>query len=109
MFNTANMLIASGVLGFALYATSFALVQLNRMDGNGRAYTVLNLAAAAFTLVSVLQQFNLSALLTQTTWIAVSLLGLGRRVVTRRQAGRRSQLTTDSFATHRSIPAPPVP
>lgn len=108
MFNTANMLIASGILGFALYAISFALVQTDRLDGNGTTYTVMNLAAAAFTLISVVEQFNLSALLTQTTWIAVSILGLSRRVVTHRQAGRRSQPTTDSLVTHKSTPAPPV-
>ena len=108
MFNTANMLIASGILGFALYAVSFALVQADRLDGNGKTYTVMNLAAAALTLVSVVEQFNLSALLTQTTWIAVSFVGLVRRVSTRRQRSESSQPTVDSLVTHKSMPAPPV-
>ncbi len=78
------MLIASGILGFALYASSFALVQTGRLDGNGTIYTLMNLGAASFTLISLLEQFSLSAMLTSTAWIAVSTLGLIRRAKNRR-------------------------
>lgn len=74
-----SLLVAAGVAGFGLYAAAFASVQIGKLDGNGVAYTIANVAAAALVLVSMVEQFNLGSLLTQVTWIAVGLVGLFRR------------------------------
>ncbi len=81
LLNSMSLLVFAGLLGFATYAVSFALVQLGRMDGNGLAYTLCNIAAASLVLVSMFDQFNLGSLLTQLTWIGVGIVGVGRRLL----------------------------
>lgn len=72
--------VLAGVAGFCFYAGSFGLVQLGRLDGNGVGYTSLNTIGASLVLVSMLDQFSLSALLTSVTWIGIGLFGLARRL-----------------------------
>lgn len=79
--SSMDVLVVAGVAGFLLYAASFGLVQLGRLDGNGLTYTVSNIVAAALVLVSMFEQFNLGSLLTQITWIGIGLAGLARRRV----------------------------
>lgn len=74
-----SVLVAAGVAGFGLYAGAFASVQIGRLDGNGLAYTICNVAAAALVLISMIEQFNLGSLLTQVTWIAAGIVGIVRR------------------------------
>ncbi len=74
-----SLFVLAGVAGFCCYALSFALVQLQRLDGNGSTYTAFNVLAAALVLVSMQDQFNLGSMLTQLTWIGVGLVGLVRR------------------------------
>lgn len=81
MLNSMSLLVFAGLLGFATYAISFALVQIGRMDGNSLAYTLCNIAAASLVLVSMFDQFNLGSLLTQLTWIGVGVVGVGRRLL----------------------------
>ncbi len=71
--------VLAGVAGFGFYALSFALVQINRMDGNGANYTLMNTIAAALVLASMGEQFNLGSLLTQVSWIGIGIVGLARR------------------------------
>lgn len=80
VINSMSLLVFAGLAGFVTYALSFAMVQLGRMDGNGLAYTLCNMLAAALVLVSMFDQFNLGSLLTQLTWIGVGVVGVGRRV-----------------------------
>lgn len=75
-----SLFVLTGVAGFCCYAVSFALVQLERLDGNSAQYTALNVLAAALVLASMNDQFNLGSMLTQLTWIGVGLVGLVRRV-----------------------------
>lgn len=81
LLNSMSLLVFVGLIGFATYAVSFALVQVGRMDGNGLAYTLCNIAAASLVLVSMFDQFNLGSLLTQLTWIGVGIVGVGRRAL----------------------------
>lgn len=78
-FPIVTLFVAAGVAGFACYAASFALVQIGRLDGNSITYTLTNMAAAAFVLVSMVEQFNLGSLLTQVTWIGTGVVGVYRR------------------------------
>lgn len=91
-----------GLAGFAAYMVSYALVQVGRMDGNGLAYTWVNLTGASLVLVSLLDAFNLASALTQVAWIVVSVLGLGRRAVTRFR--RWWMRRRGSMVTSRAIP-----
>ena len=94
-----SLLVFAGLAGFAMYAFSFAMVQLGRMDGNGLTYTVCNMAAAALVLLSMFDQFNLGSLLTQLTWIGVGFVGVGRRVFNRPASASASASTSSSPAS----------
>lgn len=65
-----------GVLGFFVYLVPYGLLQLDRIDGNSRWYTVLNMVAATMVLLSMIDQFNLASALTQSTWILIGVVGL---------------------------------
>lgn len=69
---------AAGLLGAALYLTAYGALQLGFLRGSSVAYTVLNLAAASFVLLSLVEAFNVSSLLIQVFWIALSIIGLAR-------------------------------
>lgn len=67
---------AAGLVGFGAYGAGFALVQMDKVDGNGTLYSLINIAAAALVLVSLYQDFNLASALIQVTWISLGLIGL---------------------------------
>ena len=78
-----------GIAGFLAYMASFALLQAGMIDGNGRAYCLLNIAAAAMVLVSLSEAFNLASALIQISWIAIGGFGLlcRSRVAVRNRRG----------------------
>ena len=78
-----EVLRAIGVAGFVLYMCSYGLVQLRRLDGNGRNYALMNMAAASCVLLSMLAEFNLSSALIQVSWIVISGVGLARHIFLR--------------------------
>lgn len=78
---------ASGLLGVAFYLAAYGALQLGLLRGSSATYTVLNLVAAAFVMVSLVEAFNLSSLLIQISWITLSLVGLGRMAWNRSQTG----------------------
>ena len=67
-----------GLLGFALYMTSYFLLQIGKLDGNGVTYCVFNLAAASAVLISLTQHYNLPSVLIQLSWIIISVVGIVR-------------------------------
>jgi hypothetical protein len=76
----------AGGLGVALIVVAFLLLQLERVASNGLAYLIANAAGAALILLSLLYEFNLSAFLMEAFWLAISLLGLARRLSARNKA-----------------------
>ena len=67
---------AAGLAGFAAYVAAYGLVQLDKLDGNSSAYSVVNIVAAALVLVSLYRDFNLASALIQVTWISLGLIGM---------------------------------
>lgn len=67
-----------GIAGVALYLTAYALLQLGLLRGSDYRYTLMNMAAAACVLISLIDEFNLSSFLIQVSWIAISIVGLAR-------------------------------
>lgn len=74
-----------GIAGFVFYMLSYGLLQLGKISGQGYTYTVLNMLAATFVLISLLHQFNLASVLIQISWIAISIVGLLRLWTTGRK------------------------
>ncbi len=70
-----------GVAGAGLYLLAYTLLQLGVLRGSGYVYTLMNLGAASLVAVSLLDAFNLSSMIIQTSWIVISVIGLTRRLV----------------------------
>ena len=67
-----------GNAGVAMIILAYLGLQLERLDGRGLAYSVVNAVGAALILVSLLEDFNLSAFVIEIFWIAISLIGIWR-------------------------------
>lgn len=80
-----GMFRALGVCGFLLYIGSFGALQLRLIDGNGALYTLLNIAAAALVLISLVYDFNLASALIQVSWVGIGVVGLALRMISQRR------------------------
>lgn len=69
---------AIGLVGVVMYIAAYGALQLGLVQGSGYTYTLMNLAAALFVLISLMESFNLSSAIIQITWIVISIFGLAR-------------------------------
>lgn len=74
-----------GNLGVILIIGSYLLLQLGKLPATGLAYSVSNMLGAAFILVSLYFEFNMSAFLVEVFWLLISLVGLGRIYLEKRR------------------------
>jgi hypothetical protein len=72
-----------GMFGVAVIVATYLLLQLERLDGAGLAYSLLNAAGASMVLVSLYYEFNLSAAVVEAFWVLISLLGVAKNVARR--------------------------
>lgn len=70
---------AIGIAGFLLYILSFNLVQMGRLCGNSVLYAAMNVAAAAFVLISLVNAFNVASFLIQVSFITIGIVGILRK------------------------------
>ena len=75
-----------GMLGVAVIIGTYLLLQLERLDAAGLAYSLLNAVGASMVLVSLYYEFNLSAVVVEAFWVLISLLGVAKNVA--RRGGR---------------------
>lgn len=73
-----------GNLGVVLILAAYLLVQMRRLDATGTVNLVANGLGAAFILVSLAYDFNLSAFLIEIVWLLISIYGLARIFLERR-------------------------
>ncbi len=67
-----------GMAGVGSILLAYALLQMDRVRGDTLGYQLLNLFGALAVLVSLLQEFNLSAFVIETAWVAISAWGIVR-------------------------------
>lgn len=67
-----------GNLGVFLIVGSYFWMQIGRISGQSAVYSLLNAFGAAFILVSLWFDFNLSAVVVEVFWLAISLMGAAR-------------------------------
>jgi hypothetical protein len=65
-----------GNLGFLCIIGAYFWLQIGRTSGQTRWYSLINAAGALLVLVSLYYDFNLSAVLVEVFWLAISLMGL---------------------------------
>ena len=67
-----------GNIGVVMLVITFLMLQLNKIPSDGLAYSVLNAIGASLIVVSLLFDFNLSALLMEVFWVLISFVGIYR-------------------------------
>lgn len=69
-----------GLAGVALVLIAYFGLQSGRMRGDGIAFQVANILGAGAIALSLVYDFNLSAMVIELCWIAISIYGLVRGV-----------------------------
>ena len=67
-----------GNIGVIVLMVTYLMLQLNKLSSDGLAYSVLNAAGASLIVVSLIYDFNLSALLMEVFWVLISFVGIYR-------------------------------
>ncbi|MEM8932037.1 MAG: hypothetical protein AAGE94_12735 [Acidobacteriota bacterium] len=67
-----------GNIGVVLIVGTYLAVQLDRLDARGIGYSVTNFLGAGMILVSLAFDFNLSSVVIEAFWAAISLIGIAR-------------------------------
>ena len=67
-----------GNIGVIILIITFLMLQLNKLPSDGLAYSLLNAVGASLIVVSLLFDFNLSALLMEVFWVLISFVGIYR-------------------------------
>lgn len=67
-----------GNIGVVVLIITYLMLQLNKLGSDGLAYSVLNAAGASLIVISLLFDFNLSALLMEVFWVLISFVGIYR-------------------------------
>ena len=70
----------AGNVGVATIIGTYLALQLGRIDGRGLIYSAANAAGAALVLASLWVDFNLSAFVIESFWVAISLIGVVRGI-----------------------------
>jgi len=68
-----------GNIGVILILLCYLLLQIEKLSAGGIMFSSLNAIGAAFILISLLYQFNLSAFLIEFFWLMISLFALARQ------------------------------
>jgi len=67
-----------GNIGVVVLMITYLLLQLNRIKSDDLAYSLLNAGGACLIILSLLVNFNLSALLMEVFWVLISFVGIYR-------------------------------
>jgi hypothetical protein len=67
-----------GLAGVALVLLAYFGLQSGRMRGDGLVFQVANILGAGAIALSLVYDFNLSAMVIELCWIAISIYGLVR-------------------------------
>ena len=79
-----------GFIGVLLIVVAYLLLQLDKLPSSSPRYSLLNAAGALFIIVSLIFAFNLSAFIVEVFWFLISLLGLWRSLISRKNSGRNA-------------------
>ena len=74
----------TGFIGVLLIIVAYLLLQLEKLPSTSPTYSLLNAAGALLIIVSLIFQFNLSAFIVEVFWFLISLVGLTKSLVSRK-------------------------
>ena len=67
-----------GLIGVGIIVVTYLWLQLGKLRSDALAYSLLNAIGASLIVVSLVVDFNLSALLMEVFWVLISLVGVYR-------------------------------
>lgn len=67
-----------GNLGVVCIVGSYLALQVDWMRSRDLSYSLVNAAGAVLVMVSLVFDFNLSSMIIECFWLAISLVGIGR-------------------------------
>lgn len=67
-----------GLIGVGIIVVTYLWLQLGKLKSDALAYSLMNAIGASLIVVSLLVDFNLSALLMEVFWVLISLIGVYR-------------------------------
>ena len=78
----------AGFIGVLLIVVAYLLLQLDKLPSSSPRYSLMNAAGALLIIVSLVFKFNLSAFIVEAFWFLISLLGLWRALISRKNSQR---------------------
>jgi paired small multidrug resistance pump len=82
----------AGFIGVLLIVVAYLLLQLDKLPSSSPTYSLLNAGGALLIIVSLIFAFNLSAFIVEVFWFLISLLGLWRALISRKNSQRSAGL-----------------
>ena len=67
-----------GNVGVVVLMIAYLMLQLNKLKSDELAYSLMNAIGASLIVLSLLVNFNLSALLMEVFWVLISFIGIYR-------------------------------
>lgn len=73
-----------GTMGVILIVATYFLLQVGRIRSDSLTFSASNAVGAAFILISLCYDFNISAFLIEFFWLLISIIGMIRYLRRRR-------------------------
>jgi hypothetical protein len=74
----------AGFIGVLLIVIAYLLLQVNKLPSSSPSYSLMNAAGALLIIISLIFQFNMSAFIVEVFWFLISLLGLTKSLLSRK-------------------------
>ena len=74
-----------GNVGVGLIIISYLLLQLGRIQSSSLNFSLSNALGALLVIISLTQQFNLSAFIVEAFWLLISIAGILKNLAGNRQ------------------------
>lgn len=65
-----------GNVGVSLIIISYLLLQLNKLGSNSLKYSAMNFFGASLVIISLIENFNMSAFVIEVFWVGISIFGI---------------------------------
>ena len=75
-----------GNVGVFFIIISYLLLQLNKIESSNIFYSLMNLIGASLVIISLIENFNMSAFVIEVFWVGISAIGLIKYFINKRLA-----------------------
>jgi len=75
----------AGFVGVLLIVIAYLLLQLDKLPSSSLSFSLLNAAGSLLIMFSLVFKFNVSAFLIEVFWFLISLMGLAKWLIARKQ------------------------